>query len=678
MSIQFRLTFIGLMITATLIGCNPVEKSPTHNPLTATPQIEIKTKPFTAAPTILPPTPTQALPTEIPSPTYTTSPPPKTTDFPPTPEPTSTPIPPVSDILDDLRSLDFDLFLVNSYRQLKIRDPDILVMNKFEDFYRFNIANTFSNISPSYVAQTQQLQSGLLGVLESYDREILSYEQQISYDAYHWYLEMLVRGQAYTENKVLVNPVWGLQNMPVDFLLERPLKTKADAEKYIARLENIDPWMDQVCDQLTINQTAETLPPSYVIEDTIAAIDALISKVGNNPPVAEKTDLYTYFHLKVKSIEEIAADERDALDKAAMAAIETHFIPAFISLREKLISLVDAAISDPDQWTLPGGKDYYEYLLEYHSGTDLDASQIHAMALAEVERLQSEIRDAAVELGYPEDITMSELSQRIFQESSIITGNQLLKKYDQILTDAHKQMEDYFDLRSGVDVVIKKNADGPPAYYQLPKPGSEGPGIMPVNPEIHPLYVNYNEYVLTHHETIPGHHTQLSLSQRLQLPDLQRFSILNPYTQDYILQAYVEGWALYAETLAYEMGLYENAPLENLGRLRLHLLRTVRAVVDTGIHSKGWSLQEAADYIERTTGVSQTRSQLTRYLVNPGYAVGYNIGSWKIHEMRQRTQDQLGNSFDIKEFHNTILGHGILPIHVLEQVVDDWIASQLY
>ena len=200
---------------------------------------------------------------------------------------------------------------------------------------------------------------------------------------------------------------------------------------------------------------------------------------------------------------------------------------------------------------------------------------------------------------------------------------------------------------------------------------------MPANLEYSPQWVDYNEHILVHHETIPDHHTQISLAQELELPYFQRYFSTNPYLQKYDLQAYPEGWAWYAEVLAWEIGLYEGEPWANLGRLRQHLKRIVRIVVDTGIHTKGWTLDEAAAYIEEVTGMPQTRSRLTRYLVNPGYPSGYTIGWLKILEIRQRAIDQLGEAFDIKAFHNTILGHGVLPIGVLERVVDDWIDSQL-
>jgi uncharacterized protein (DUF885 family) len=271
---------------------------------------------------------------------------------------------------------------------------------------------------------------------------------------------------------------------------------------------------------------------------------------------------------------------------------------------------------------------------------------------------------------------MAELSQRISEESEMITGNTLTQRYVELISVADQTAGDYFNLWPNAEVVIRVDLDAPPAFYMAPAPGSSDPGVMVINPSISPWLVNYNEHVLVHHETIPGHHTQLALAQELDIPDLQRYYGVNPYLQEYILQAYPEGWAYYGENLAWELGLYADDPLANLGRLRLHLLRVVRSVVDTGIHAKGWTLDQAAVYLEEVTGMPQNWSSLTRYIVNPGYPNSYNIGAMKIVEFRLRARDALGEEFDIREFHDIILGHGILPIGILETVVEDWIITE--
>ncbi len=584
---------------------------------------------------------------------------------------------PVAPIVAQLEGMPIDEFLQEAWRQLQLRDPDTLFANRFAAVYDVALGDQFTNLSAHYTRETQQLEREILDMLRTYNRGALSADQMISYDSLEWYLTTRVRGHAFTGYKILVNPVWGLQNWPIDLLMEHPLENRQDVENYVARLSSLDIWADQVIEGLEQNEQAGAVPPRYVLDDTIAQLDAILNLEGGTPRDADQIGLYTDFRVRVRQIVDLDQDEREALLDSALTEIEETLIPAYRALRGYLVHLTTIAVEDPNQWRLPGGKDYYAYLLAYYTGTNLSADEIHALGLAEVARLQGDIRNAAADLGYPADMSMAELNQRLNEESQIITGDALRQKYEEILAAADQAAEEYFDLRTSADVVIRVVQDGPPAYYALPEPLGDGPGEMPVNLDFSPLYVNYNEHVLVHHETIPGHHTQLALAQELDLPGYQRLYSANPYLQNYEFQAYTEGWAWYAEVLAWEMGLYEGDPLANLGRLRLHLLRAVRIVVDTGLHAKGWTLDEAAAYLEKVTGMPQSNAQLTRYLVNPGYPSGYTIGYLSILEMRQRAMDELGDQFDIKEFHNTVLGNGVLPICVLENVVDGWIAEKL-
>lgn len=659
--------FLLLLILVSSCGQGTPAASPTPTPTTEVLEA-VKDTPVMPSDTPLPATetPLQPTSTHLPAPTET-------------PLPTETPQPEpllVTEILASLEDLTFDEFLDESYRQLKLRDPDSQFMNGFADLYWVVIGDQFTNLSLDYIYETQQLESGLLEMLRSFDRESLSIDRGISYDAYEWYLVMRVRGYEYADFKLLTNPVWGLQQLPVDLLNEFPLETKANAELYIARLSNINPWIEQVIEGLKRVEQAGALPPRYVIDDTILQLDSILKIGGQNQPDAKILDVYTHFQSEVNQISEINADERDALLDSALKEVEESFIPAYLAVKDQLGALSSRAVEDPNQWQLPGGEDYYAYLLEYYTGTKLNPDEIHTLALAEVSRIQEEIRIAADELGYPAGISMAELNQRMSDESELITGNALKQKYEGLISAADQVADDYFGHRADAAVMIRIDMDAPPAFYLAPAPGSSDPGVMVTNPSISPLYVNYNEHVLVHHETIPGHHTQVALAQELDVPNFRRYYGVNPYLQDYILQAYPEGWALYGETLAWEMGLYADDPLANLGRLRLHLLRTVRSVVDTGIHARGWTLDQAAAYLEDVTGMPQNRSRLTRYIVNPGYPNGYNIGAMKIFELRQRAMDTLGEEFVIREFHDVVLGQGILPIGVLEKVVEDWIAAK--
>jgi uncharacterized protein (DUF885 family) len=667
MSINSKILPLLATMLLLLIACGGVPPTATHVPPTATAQLPPNNTaavaptaaPTTSAPTVAP-TATPIPLTEVPTPT-----------------PEVVPVQPsIDEILAGLEGLPIDEFFAESVRQLRLRDPDILFADGLAEVYGVELGPQFTNLSADYISATQRLERETLDLLRTYDRSALSAEQQISYDVMEWYLTIQVQGHAFADYKVLVNPTWGLQNWPIDFLLEQPLESKEDAENYIARLSNVDTWMDQVIAGLERNERVGAIPPKYVLEDTIAQLDALLRIQGTTSTDARTLELYTSFRSKLYQAADLGEDERDVLLNAALTELEETFVPAYLALRDQLVYLTTIALEDPNQWRLPGGEAYYTYLLAYYTGTDLSADELHALGLAEVARIQEEFRNAAVELGYPAELTMAELNQRISEESQYTTGQALRQKYEQILAAADQAADDYFDLRTSADVVIRSEPIGVPAYYSQPAPGSSDPGVMPVNLSLSPLLVNYNEHVLVHHETIPGHHTQVALAQELDLPGYQRFHNANPYLQKYQFLSYVEGWALYAEGLAWEMGLYDDDPFANLGRLRLQLFRAVRMVVDTGIHAKGWTLDEAAAYLEEATGISQSYSSLSRYLVNPGYPCSYSMAKIKILELRQRAMEQLGDGFDIKEFHNVVLGNGILPIGVLEDVVNDWIEAK--
>ncbi|MGD8457379.1 MAG: DUF885 domain-containing protein [Anaerolineales bacterium] len=585
----------------------------------------------------------------------------------PTPQPPSVP-----EIVEGLTGLPFDEFVEESYRQLLLRDPDNLIYSGCDEVYGAAY-DQFTDLSQAYLEETGQLEAAILNLLQDFDQDSLTADQQISYDCYEWYLDMQVQGQAFAGYKFLINPVWGLQNSPIDLLSELPLESKQDADNYISRLANMTTWAAQVIEGLALNEQVGALPPRFVIDNTIAQIDMILGAEGVEPAEATRMEEYIHFRSKIRQMSELSDDERDAYLEAAEKEIGESFIPAYQAIKDQLTTLATTAVEDPNTWKLPGGEAYYNYLLAYMIGTDLSADEIHALGLAEVARIQTEIQEAAVDLGLPADLSMAELNRRIGEESTLLTGEALLQKYEQVLAEADEASKAVFDLRPNAEVAIEVVPDGPPAYFAAPKPGSDEPGVMPVNLDISPQLFNYNEHVLVHHETIPGHYIQVTLAQELDVPGFQRYSTINPYLQEYILQAYVEGWALYSEGLAWEMGLYEGEPWANLGRLRLSLLRAVRTVVDTGIHAKGWTLDEASDYLEEVTGTAQNHSGLTRYLVNPGYPTGYFIGWVKIKEMRQLAEEQLGEAFDIKVFHNAVLGQGILPIQVMEQILTDWI-----
>jgi uncharacterized protein (DUF885 family) len=587
----------------------------------------------------------------------------------------------MDDIVAQLEGLSIDEFFEESYKQLQLRDPDTLIYNELAEEYGVEKYGQFTNISDQYIRETQKLESAILDLLRGYNRSTLSPEQQLSYDIYEWYLDDLVKRHEFMYYSYPINSVghWDTQYWLINYMFDSlPMVNLEDAENYIARLSQIDTWVEQLLEQLKLREEAGVIPPKFLVERSIDLVEQHIQKRDDGTFSVQATRLYITFQEKLDNIEGITDEQEQTLLDAALAEIENTFIPAFIELRDYLGCLESIATDTPGVGALPKGKAFYAYILRHWTGTDLSAEKIHELGLSEVARIQAEMHTVAAEMGYPEDISMTKLDQIFSTDTDFLRGEPLKEEYERLIAEADQAMEKFFDLRPKADVVVTYDPNAPPAYYQRPPADGSGPGQMVVNLANSGQFAFYNPIVLTHHETIPGHHVQTAVAQELDLPtNFRRDIIYNFYRQQVPFQAYIEGWAFYAEGLAWEMGLYKDNPKENLGRLRLRLHRTARMVVDTGIHAKGWTTQEAIDYLEKATGSQYNQYRLAQIIAVPGQACGYDIGLLKIVELRQKAMDQLGATFDIKEFHNVILGKGPLPINILEQVVNDWIEANL-
>jgi uncharacterized protein (DUF885 family) len=584
----------------------------------------------------------------------------------------------VDDIVAHLEGLPIDEFFAESFRQLQLRCPDTLIYNGLADEYGVEENDQFTNISDYYIRETQQLESAILDLLRTYDRNAMSSEQQLSYDIYEWYLDDLVRRHEFMYYSYPINSVghWDTPYWLVNYLFDSlPVADLEDAEDYIARLSKIDTWVEQLLKQLKLREQVGAIPPKFLVQRSIGLVEQHVQKRDDGTFSVEATYLYTTFREKLEQIDDITDEQEQTLLDAALTEIEQTFIPAFLKLRDYLVYLESIASDTPGVGTLPKGEAFYNYILRHWTGTDLSPEQAHELGLAEVARIQAEMRSIAAEMGYP-DMSMVELDQ-LFSTDSPLQGEALKKEYEQLIAEADQAMDGFFDMRPKAGVVVRYDPNAPPAYYEHPPLDGSGPGEMVVNLANSGQFAFYNPTVLVHHETIPGHHVQIALAQELDLPNFRRDIIYNFYRQHVPFQAYIEGWAFYAEGLAWEMGLYKDDPKENLGRLRLRLHRTARLVVDTGIHAKGWTSQEAIDYFEEVTGYPYNQNRLAQIITVPGQACGYTIGMLKIVELRRRAMDQLGDKFDIKEFHNVILGYGPMPMEILEQVVNDWIEAEL-
>lgn len=566
------------------------------------------------------------------------------------------------DIEGKYAGLDIEEFFEVSFRELLRRDPELIVELGLSESIPLETAR-LTDVSQAYKLETQQLETEILEMLRTYDRSSLTPEQRVSYDVYETYLDDRMWAYTFSENEYLVTFLVtnGVQIQLLNFLTEiHPVENRQDALDYLSRLDQVDEKIESILEGLKTRQEAGIIPPKLVIQWSIGDIQ----DIARGP--AKLTPYYTAFEEKVSEQLDISGSEKQALLASAEEAINDAVIPAYAELAHYLEKLERQAPSDDGVWQFPEGEDYYEYTLNHFTTTDLSADEIHQIGQQELERIQGGMREIFDDLGYPLGDSIPGLYERAARESGMVAGAEMAETYEQIITKAEKDLNPVFDMMPRAKLVVIGGVDGD--YYQPgsldgARPGAFYARTTTSNPRL-------GLPTLAYHEGVPGHHFQISIAQEADLPTFR--NVLH-------FTAYTEGWALYAERLAKELGWYENDPYGDLGRLQAEAFRAARLVVDTGIHSKGWTYDEAVDYMIENTGLPprMVNIEIGRYIAWPGQSTAYMTGMLKILELRQNAMDQLGDKFDIKEFHKAILLEGAVPLNVLETVVQDYIDTKL-
>jgi len=581
-------------------------------------------------------------------------------------------------IVGEMTNLPLEEFVDESYQLLVGNDPDTLWGWGTAEEYGLEDLSEWTEISDDVLGIRAALASEILHRLrDGYPRNELSLDKRINYDAYEWLLEDVVRQSAYPYwGYVIGMSSYGAHNLALDLLDGLPIGDAEDAWAYITRIEAIDEWMDQLLAAYRERETAGVIPPGYGLEMTVMELDMTVPPEDAGGCDPESLSAYTTLEERLEELPGITGIQRSGILSAARDAIEANLIPAFRTYRAYVSSLLDID-GDVGVAGYQGGAAYYEWLLEHHVSKPISAEEIRNAGEAAVRGLQDQMRVFAAEvLGWPESLTMAELEDRIVAANvPILQGNELLREYEQHIAKVDGRLREFFNVLPESDLVITVDLDGPPAYYIEPPIDRSGPGQIVTSLVNVVPFLAYDEPVLMHHEGIPGHHMQLALARDLDLPDFRRDLMSNVYTRHPLFQAYTEGWALYAEHLAAEMGVYQDDPIGHLCQLRLMLARLVRLVADTGINAFGWSWEQAAAYLQQQTGRASRMSEMIRYDSYPGQACAYGMGYLTILELRQRAMDALGDAFDIKAFHDTILLHGPMPLSTLEWVANEWISE---
>ena len=560
-----------------------------------------------------------------------------------------------------LDGLGFDAFVEASYRQMLSRDPETVLTLGLSKIYNVP-PDQLTDISDEYIRQTQALESDIFSMLQHYDRSTLTAKQQLTYDIYAWYLNDRVNGHEFMYDDYPINPsVLSLHYALLQFFTDlRPMTNLQDAQDFITCLSQVDTKFEQLIDGLRRREETGVMLPKFLVGWILGDLKGVATSS------ARLTPYFTAFESKVSTLTNISAVDKQSLLTAAEEAINIAVIPAYQALVRYFEHLQTVTTNDAGVWKFPNGEAYYTYVLNHYTSTDLTANQIHELGLQALDRIHAEMRTIFDQLGYPQDESVPESFTRVAADSASLSGDEIVQGYEEIISAVDQNIGSAFDLRPSIGVIVIGGPMG--GYYTPPAIDGSRPGMFYAQDT--GIVPKYSMPTLAYHEAIPGHHYQIAIAQQLDLPSFRRGADFT---------AYVEGWALYAERLVAELGLYDNDVYGNLGRLQAEAFRAARLVVDTGIHTKHWTFDQAVDFMVENTGMPEysMQGEVSRYISLPGQATAYYIGYTKILEVRQRVMDELGNQFDLKEFHNLLLGSGAMPLDILEQVMNNYIQSKL-
>ena len=516
------------------------------------------------------------------------------------------------------------------------------------------------DISESAVRERQKKTREVLEQIRSIDPQSLSIENQLNYRLFLYNYERSIRGQKFDSHLLTFGQRGGIQ-LEHETAEGLSFNTSQDYKDWLVRLEKLPTLIDQ---HINLGRLG--------IERKITAPNILMQRVANQIQLqlVDNPEESPFFNVFIDIPENI--QDRETIQSMARDVIKSKVIPAYYKLNDFFTEeYLPASRTTYGVLDLPNGFEWYENLARYHTTTDLTPDEIHEIGLSEVERIRSEMQEVIDSLefdgSFNDFLTFLRTDPQFYYE----TEDELLEAYLATSKKIDPEMVSLFKVLPrtpyGIKPIPMESApDTTTAYYMRPAADGSRAGYYYVNlyrPDVRP---KYEIEVLSVHEAVPGHHLQIALAMELEgIPNFRKYS---GYT------AYVEGWGLYSESLGYDIGLYSD-PYSRFGALTYDMWRAVRLVVDTGMHYKGWTRQEAIDFF--TANAAKTEqdiiNEIDRYLVMPGQALAYKIGQLKILELKNKAKKQLGDDFDIKEFHHAVLSQGALPLAVLEENIETYL-----
>ena len=513
-------------------------------------------------------------------------------------------------LAEDLAGLSLDAFYETSYEVLATRSPESIIWQALTGVFPLDGVG-LDNLSDSYRRETIALFDVVLGALRTYDTSSLSGAEKLTYDFYEWYLQDVVDSLDFIYHGFLATYNFsGVQDSTERFFTDiHPLTSINDANDYIARLHAVPGKFSDVVDYLTEQSGAGIVEPLITLDAAIFRLGGIADANAANVPY------YTSFSTKIESIPGLSASQLQGLRDQALSAVQDSVIPAYSELRAKLQSLRGIAPANIGVGQYPNGPAYYAYRLRHHTTTNLTAAEIHQLGLTELQRIHAEMRVLFDQLGYPQNETLQQLYERVRTDGGIIPAAEVKPTYEAIIQAAEQDLDQAFDIFPSANVIVADDPFG--GFYIGPsfdgtRPGAFYAGTLSSQPW-------FQMPSLSYHEAVPGHHTQIAIAMDQPGPAFRK-------TERFT--GFVEGWALYAERLAYELGWYSNDIYGDLGRLQYEALRAARLVMDTGIHSMGWTFEQAVQFNMDNLGASRGASESAagRYSVVPGQATAYMVG----------------------------------------------------
>jgi len=513
------------------------------------------------------------------------------------------------------------------------------------------------------------------------DRGSLSPQGKLSYDIFATGAKRSIAGVEWRYHGYLFDQMNGLQSRIPAFLINtHRVETVADAEAYIARLQGVAERVDQAIAMATESERRGILPPKFVFPYVVSDARNVITGApfsGATQGAAGDSPLWADFKAKVGALQTDDAT-RVRLLTAGEGALQRSVLPAYQRIIAHAEGAERRAGTDDGVWRLPDGARYYDHLLAGYTTTTMTAEQIHAVGLAEVARIEGEMRAIMQQVGFkgslPDFFEAVRKDPRFCYPDTPEGKAAYLAEATRVIDDMRARLPQLFRTLPKAPMIVKavepfRERSAGKAFYSSPSADGKRPGIYYANLYRMADMPKYELPALAYHEGIPGHHMQLAIAGELE--ELPRFRRFGGFT------AYSEGWGLYTERLPKELGLYAD-PYEDFGRLTMEMTRAVRLVVDTGLHAKRWTREQVIQYhLEKLPMTRDAATKATeRYIVMPGQATAYTVGMLKIMALREKAKRALGPRFDIRDFHDVVLRSGALPLDLLEQQVDAWIAAQ--